>query len=102
MAFQFIQLSVADGIAVLAANRPDKLNAINRRLPEDLAAAMDQVGRDDAVRRVVITGAGDRFTGDHLTAGEALRVGLVNTMVPRDQRMDEVMAPARKPAFEGR
>ncbi len=36
------------------------------------------------------------FTGEHLTAEEAFRIGLVNRMVPHDRLVDEVMTLARK------
>jgi len=51
---------VKDGIAVLALNRPDKLNALNYALIDGLEAALDQCEADPAVRAVILTGSGDR------------------------------------------
>ena len=48
------------GIAVLTLNRPDKLNALDYALIDTLAAALDDLEADPAVRAVVLTGAGDR------------------------------------------
>ena len=46
-------------IAVLRLNRPEKHNAINRRLSSALVARLDALAVDDEVRVVVITGAGE-------------------------------------------
>ena len=47
-------------VALLRLNRPDKHNAINRRLSEALVASLDALAQDDEVRVVVITGAGQK------------------------------------------
>src|SRR4051794_29467649 len=61
MAFQFLQIDVAERIATITVNRPDKLNALNDGTIEELAEAIDQVRRDDAVGGVIVTGAGRAF-----------------------------------------
>jgi 2-(1,2-epoxy-1,2-dihydrophenyl)acetyl-CoA isomerase len=50
------------GAATVALNRPDALNAWNAQLGADLLAALTQAAEDDAVRSVVITGAGRAFS----------------------------------------
>jgi enoyl-CoA hydratase/carnithine racemase len=50
----------AGPIALLELSRPDVLNAMNSRLGEDLVQAFDALSRDEAVRCVVVTGAGMR------------------------------------------
>jgi enoyl-CoA hydratase len=62
-----------DGLAVLTLNRPDKLNAINRPMIEALDAALDAAEADDAVRAIVVTGAGRAFS-----AGFDLDMGVGN------------------------
>ncbi|MDM0032016.1 enoyl-CoA hydratase/isomerase family protein [Variovorax sp. J22P271] len=57
----YIDLRTEDGIAILSLNRPDVRNAINDDMRGDLMAALDQVNRDDAVRALVLTGAGKAF-----------------------------------------
>ncbi|HXG42523.1 MAG TPA: enoyl-CoA hydratase/isomerase family protein [Dehalococcoidia bacterium] len=47
-------------VALLRLNRPDKHNALGRRLSEDLCAALEALEADDGVKAVVITGAGER------------------------------------------
>ena len=62
MSFETVNLKIADGAAVIELNRPEALNAWNRRFGEDLLAAVEQVAGDDAVRAVMITGAGRAFS----------------------------------------
>src|SRR5205809_5118612 len=48
-------------LARLTLNRPDKLNAINDEMPQDLRAAVAEANRDDAVHVIVLAGAGRAF-----------------------------------------
>src|SRR4051794_32404286 len=50
-----------DGVAVATLNRPDRLNAITFRMFEEWVALCDEVAADDAVRALVVTGAGRAF-----------------------------------------
>jgi 2-(1,2-epoxy-1,2-dihydrophenyl)acetyl-CoA isomerase len=50
-----------DGVRTLTLDRPDKMNAVNGALADALAAAVSDAAVDDAVRVVVITGAGRAF-----------------------------------------
>lgn len=49
-------------VALLTLNRPDKLNAINAAMIAALDAAMDAAEADDAVRAIVVAGAGRAFS----------------------------------------
>jgi enoyl-CoA hydratase/carnithine racemase len=60
MTYEHILVDVKDGVAILTLNRPDKLNAMNRKLGLELHQAVKQAERDDAIGCIVITGAGDR------------------------------------------
>jgi enoyl-CoA hydratase/carnithine racemase len=53
--------SSRDGVVVLRLNRPDRLNAINRVMRDELIATLAATGADDAVRAVVLTGVGRGF-----------------------------------------
>jgi 2-(1,2-epoxy-1,2-dihydrophenyl)acetyl-CoA isomerase len=57
-----VNVSIADGVATVQLNRPEALNAWNGQLGKDLLAAVRQVGEDDAVRAVLIEGAGRAFS----------------------------------------
>jgi enoyl-CoA hydratase/carnithine racemase len=68
--FQTLLYAVDDGVATITLNRPDKLNAFTAQMRDELIAAFDLTDADDAVRAVVITGAGRAFcAGADLAAG---------------------------------
>ena len=70
MAFEQIRYEVAEGIATITLNRPEKLNAVTSALIQELIAAFETVDGDDAVRVVIVTGAGRAFcAGADLSAG---------------------------------
>lgn len=55
-----LEYEVADGIARLTINRPERRNSISYEVMRGLQASLAEARRDDDVRVVVITGAGDR------------------------------------------
>jgi 2-(1,2-epoxy-1,2-dihydrophenyl)acetyl-CoA isomerase len=57
-----VNFEVADGAATIELNRPETLNAWNLQLGVDLLAAVESARDDDAVRAVMITGAGRGFS----------------------------------------
>lgn len=63
-----LRVEVADAVATLTLDRPDSLNSLTVPLKEELLRAFRSVGRDEAVRAVVLTGAGRAFC-----AGQDLR-----------------------------
>jgi enoyl-CoA hydratase/carnithine racemase len=70
--FETILYDVADGIATITLNRPDKLNAFTGQMMVDMIAAFDAIDADDDVRAVIVTGAGRGFcAGADLSAGGA-------------------------------
>jgi enoyl-CoA hydratase/carnithine racemase len=62
-----------DGPAlVITLNRPDRLNAFNTTMRTELIAAFDRADADDAVRAVIVTGAGRGFcAGSDMAEGTA-------------------------------
>jgi len=58
--YETITVEKRGRVAVLTINRPDKLNALNSKVHSEGVAALDELKRDDEVRVVVITGAGER------------------------------------------
>src|SRR5205809_3334163 len=61
MPFKLLTLEVADRVATLTVNRPDKLNALNDSTIAELGHAIDQIRVDDAIGGVILTGAGRAF-----------------------------------------
>ena len=87
---QTLRYQVDQGVATITLDRPDKMNAFTTVMRDELIAAFDETDADDAVRVVIVTGAGKAFcAGADLSAGgktfdyaargdaarEALRVG---------------------------
>jgi enoyl-CoA hydratase/carnithine racemase len=82
-----LEYTVTGGVATITLNRPDRLNALNTTMFGELLDAFDETDRDDAVRAVIVTGAGRAFCagadlgrggqtfnyGDHAGAGPAPR-----------------------------
>jgi enoyl-CoA hydratase/carnithine racemase len=61
MAYEQILYDVADGVATMTLNRPDRLNAWTGQMHAELKAAMRVASDDPAVRVIVLTGAGRGF-----------------------------------------
>lgn len=59
--FETILYRIEDGVAVITLNRPDRLNAANDQLVEELAQAINKSREDRSVKVLVITGAGRAF-----------------------------------------
>ena len=58
-----IDFQTRDGIATLTLNRPDKTNAISDDLSTQLIDTLDALSRDDWVRALVLTRAGNDIAG---------------------------------------
>lgn len=56
-----LTLDIADRVAVITYNRPDKLNAMTPEMAERMFAAVEDINGDDEVRAVVLTGNGKAF-----------------------------------------
>ena len=70
MSYQEIRYEVADRVATLTLNRPDKLNTFTRVMRDELIDAFSKADADDEVRAVIVTGAGRAFcAGADLSAG---------------------------------
>ena len=60
MAYRNLEISNRGSVHTIVVNRPDKLNALNRETLNELTLAFAQAAQDDAVRVVVLTGAGEK------------------------------------------
>ncbi len=58
--YETISIEKLGGVAVFTINRPEKLNALNSTVHKEGVGALDELRRDDEVRVVVITGAGEK------------------------------------------
>ena len=59
--YQHIRYAVADGILTITLHRPDQLNAFTALMAQELIDAFDRSDADDAVKCVIVTGAGRAF-----------------------------------------
>jgi len=70
VSYEHITLNIADGIATITLNRPDKLNAFTGTMMHEMISAFDRTDADDAVKAVIVTGAGRGFcAGADLSSG---------------------------------
>src|SRR5277367_309824 len=87
MTYEHILLDREDGVGIVTLNRPDVLNAMNRKLMGELAHAVKALDADDGIGCIVITGAGERA----FSAG-----GDIHEQLADDQRMTEAEQEARR------
>lgn len=70
MNFDTLLYDIEDNILTITLNRPDKLNAFNFQMQNDLIKAFDEADKDDNVKAIIVTGAGRGFcAGADLSAG---------------------------------
>jgi len=64
MAFENLLYEKRNGIGYVTVNRPEKLNALNQKTMDELRECFEGIERDDEVRAVILTGAGEKaFVG---------------------------------------
>jgi enoyl-CoA hydratase/carnithine racemase len=80
------------GIATLTLSRPDALNAFNLTMARELEKIFSTVATDDAVRAVVVTGAGRAFCAGMDLSAEGNVFGLDESLRPTPQDMRERLA----------
>jgi enoyl-CoA hydratase/carnithine racemase len=70
VAYSDIRFECEDGVAVIALDRPEQMNAFSGQMGEELGQALRSCDRDDAVRVVVLTGSGAAFcAGADMSSG---------------------------------
>ena len=102
MAFETLLFAREETFAVITLNRPPA-NAINEKLVYELNDALASVEQDDAVRSVVVTGAGERIFCGGADLGSAFAGGSVdafirfgNTVMRRIERFPKPVIAALK------
>ncbi len=61
MGYEQIEYNLEDGVLTLTLNRPERLNAYTPTMQREMLDAIDRADADDAVRAVIVTGAGRGF-----------------------------------------
>ncbi|HSF15368.1 MAG TPA: enoyl-CoA hydratase-related protein [Vicinamibacteria bacterium] len=70
-----LKISQYGNVAVVAVNRPKKLNAMNGATLDELEDSFDRLGGDDATRAVIVTGVGDKAFVAGADIGELAKLG---------------------------
>ena len=87
-------------VAILTINRPDKLNALNEQVRDDMLAALAEIETDDSVGVVVITGAGEKSFIAGADIGEfAGRTPFDQRHAMRSPRIFDIMSSFPKPVI---
>src|SRR2546421_478694 len=60
MGYQTLLFEIKDGVAFITINRPDKLNALNDQVVDELADAAERVATEDAIKGAIVSGAGQK------------------------------------------
>ena len=98
-AYEHLLVDVEDGVAILTMNRPEKMNAINRKLKGELHDAVKQAEADEDIGCIVITGAGERaFSagGDiHEQLADDARLSEEELDAKRDNKSYEISASTK-------
>jgi len=93
-----IQLTIADGVAVIRLHRPQVLNALNPAALAELVATLESVGADNAVRAVIITGGERAFcTGEDLREATRQSHQQFSAQIDQFQRVADLLRGIRKP-----
>jgi enoyl-CoA hydratase len=97
MAYETLLVEVAERIATITINRPDKLNALNSAVRRELVEALDALREDPEARVVVLTGAGEKAFVAGADIGEfAGRTPIEQRATMEERRVfDEVAAYPR-------
>src|SRR5438034_8691568 len=85
MSYEHILIDVEDGVGIITLNRPEKLNAMNRRLVSEMHDAVHRFDEDDAVGCIVLTAAGRAFS-----AGGDIHEQLADDARYSDEELDRM------------
>src|SRR3990172_5084128 len=101
MAASTVLYQRAGRIARITLNRPEKLNAINDQMPQELSAAVAEANRDDGVHVIVLTGAGRAFCAgyDLRLYAEQPRPADYSQDLPWDPMVDYALMSANTACF---
>lgn len=106
-AYEEILVSRERGVETITLNRPDRLNAWTGRMQDEVKSAIVAAGNDDAVRCIVITGAGRGFcAGADMNTLQAIEPEAPRALGPQTAEnaglFEDGAGPDVTPHFEGR
>ena len=91
--YETLEYEIRGAIGLVTLNRPDRLNAINEQMLDDLDAVLDAIDVDEAVRVVILQGAGRAFCAgfDLKDEAEAGDQGVVDFMPTMQRDLTSIM-----------
>lgn len=100
MSYQFLRLSVENGIATLTLNRPEVYNALNDEITFELQDALKKVARDENARAIVLTGEGKAFcSGQDLKSGGGQKRSFIDSLHKRYNPIIRAIRSLPKPVI---
>jgi enoyl-CoA hydratase len=96
MTYEFILTEKEDGVGIVTLNRPEKLNAMNHQLTDELRDAVKQMNLDDEIGCIVITGAGNRA----FSAGGDIHEQRENDQKYTQEELDRIGAARSRGSYE--
>ena len=99
MAYETLLYETTEPLALITLNRPERLNAISLEMLEELRLAIDEATRDEAVRVIGITGAGERAFASGSDLNEVLERDLRLALTPLIQGVCEQLERCPKPTI---
>lgn len=89
MNYNTLDYTVDDGVLTLTLNRPDQLNAFTVEMANELVDAFNRASADDAVRAIIVTGAGRAFCAGMDLSVDGNAFGLDESLLPDMKDMNE-------------
>jgi enoyl-CoA hydratase len=101
MAFANLLCEIADDVAVVTVNRPDKLNALNIQTISELHACMSDLAANPEVRVVVLRGAGEKafVAGADISELATMDATTAETLACRGQEVMNLIENLGKPVI---
>jgi 2-(1,2-epoxy-1,2-dihydrophenyl)acetyl-CoA isomerase len=103
MDYKTLLVNKKNGLSIVTMNRPERMNALGLELRTDLLASLADLGRDDEVRAIILTGKGKAFCagGDLGELKEKMTVSQARNYVREVSRIIAAIRNLEKPVIAG-
>jgi enoyl-CoA hydratase len=97
--YKTLLVEIAEGVCAITINRPDKMNALNRDVLNELDVAMDKVYNNPEIRSAIITGAGAKafVAGADIAEFVGLNVAEARELAKKGQNLFDKIENCPKP-----
>lgn len=87
--FDFIEISMEDGVGFIRLNRPKQLNALNRKMVREIVTALEMLDQNDEVVAILLSGNGRAFSAgadiDEMANNGSIQLELINQFADWDR-----------------